>query len=133
MCPCLRQGLPWHFEPGGAPVRCVLDDALKLPASQAAYCIPFNFGRRVRVRWCTCCFPKGENGPSRGGRSPRRMSTQRRRLWAPLQLLAEAERQSMTDALTGLYNRRSLDQLLMREVALAERHSLPAFGGDDRS
>jgi diguanylate cyclase (GGDEF)-like protein len=42
-----------------------------------------------------------------------------------LHLLAEAEQQSMTDALTGLYNRRSLEHLLVREVALAERHSRP--------
>jgi diguanylate cyclase (GGDEF)-like protein len=31
----------------------------------------------------------------------------------------------MTDALTGLYNRRSMDHLLQREVALADRHDLP--------
>jgi diguanylate cyclase (GGDEF)-like protein len=31
----------------------------------------------------------------------------------------------MTDALTGLYNRRSLESLLQREVALAERHGVP--------
>jgi diguanylate cyclase (GGDEF)-like protein len=36
--------------------------------------------------------------------------------------LAEAERQSMTDPLTGLFNRRSLEQLLDREVLLAERY-----------
>ena len=42
-----------------------------------------------------------------------------------LHLLAEAEKQSMTDALTQLYNRRSLEQLLQREVALAERHGHP--------
>jgi diguanylate cyclase (GGDEF)-like protein len=42
-----------------------------------------------------------------------------------LHLLAEAEKQSMTDALTGLFNRRSLDQLMSREVALAERHQQP--------
>ena len=42
-----------------------------------------------------------------------------------LHLLNEAEQQSMTDPLTGLYNRRSLDQLLQREVALAERHHRP--------
>ena len=29
----------------------------------------------------------------------------------------------MTDALTGLYNRRSMDQLLQREVALCDRHN----------
>jgi diguanylate cyclase (GGDEF)-like protein len=39
-----------------------------------------------------------------------------------LHLLAEAEKTSMTDSLTGLYNRRSLESLLQREVALAERH-----------
>jgi two-component system, cell cycle response regulator len=39
-----------------------------------------------------------------------------------LHLLAEAEKQSMTDMLTGLYNRRSMEQLMQREVALAERH-----------
>ncbi len=42
-----------------------------------------------------------------------------------LHLLAEAEKQSMTDALTGLYNRHFMDALLAREVALAERHSRP--------
>jgi diguanylate cyclase (GGDEF)-like protein len=31
----------------------------------------------------------------------------------------------MTDGLTQLYNRRSMEQLLQREVALAERHSHP--------
>jgi diguanylate cyclase (GGDEF)-like protein len=36
--------------------------------------------------------------------------------------LAEAEKQSLTDGLTGLYNRRSMEQLMQREVALAERH-----------
>jgi diguanylate cyclase (GGDEF)-like protein len=42
-----------------------------------------------------------------------------------MDLLAEAEKQSMTDVLTGLYNRRSLESLMQREVALAERHTLP--------
>ena len=42
-----------------------------------------------------------------------------------LNLLSEAEKQSMTDSLTALYNRRSLDQLLEREVALADRHGHP--------
>jgi diguanylate cyclase (GGDEF)-like protein len=42
-----------------------------------------------------------------------------------LHLLNEAEKQSMTDALTGLYNRRSMEHLMQREVALAERHGHP--------
>ena len=49
-----------------------------------------------------------------------------------LHLLAEAEKQSMTDGLTGLYNRRSLESLMQREVALAERHGHAAVAGDDR-
>jgi diguanylate cyclase (GGDEF)-like protein len=40
-----------------------------------------------------------------------------------LNLLAEAEKQSMTDGLTGLFNRRSMDHLMQREVALCERHN----------
>jgi diguanylate cyclase (GGDEF)-like protein len=36
--------------------------------------------------------------------------------------LSEAELQSLTDGLTGLYNRRSMEQLLQRELALSERH-----------
>jgi diguanylate cyclase (GGDEF)-like protein len=42
-----------------------------------------------------------------------------------LNLLAEAEKQSMTDPLTGLFNRRSMDALMDREVALSERHGNP--------
>ena len=34
--------------------------------------------------------------------------------------LAEAEKQSLTDSLTGLYICRSMDQLMQRELALAE-------------
>jgi diguanylate cyclase (GGDEF)-like protein len=36
--------------------------------------------------------------------------------------LREARRQSLTDGLTGLLNRRSLDRMLEREVLLASRH-----------
>lgn len=39
--------------------------------------------------------------------------------------LREAQRQSLTDPLTGLYNRRSLDRMLEREVLLAGRHRTP--------
>jgi len=39
--------------------------------------------------------------------------------------MEELRRQSMTDALTGLYNRRSLDRMLEREVLLASRHGGP--------
>ncbi|MFN4243132.1 MAG: diguanylate cyclase [Tepidisphaerales bacterium] len=41
---------------------------------------------------------------------------------ATLHRLAEAHAQSLTDPLTGLYNRRALSRLLEREVLLAGRH-----------
>jgi diguanylate cyclase (GGDEF)-like protein len=44
---------------------------------------------------------------------------------ASIERLREAQTQSMTDALTGLYNRRSLDRMLEREVLLASRHRTP--------
>lgn len=39
--------------------------------------------------------------------------------------LKDAQTQSLTDSLTGLYNRRSLERLLEREVLLASRHQVP--------
>jgi diguanylate cyclase (GGDEF)-like protein len=39
--------------------------------------------------------------------------------------LTEAQHRTMTDPLTGLYNRRSMESLMEREVALAERHQRP--------
>jgi diguanylate cyclase (GGDEF)-like protein len=40
---------------------------------------------------------------------------------AELELLAERERQALTDALTGIGNRRNAEQLLAKELARAER------------
>jgi diguanylate cyclase (GGDEF)-like protein len=121
-CPCLRQCLPWQFNPGASPVRCTLDSSLRLPPAHPAYCIPFNFGRKARVV-VHMLLPVAQQWTE-----PRRQIAQAyvnsaQAAVSALHLLAEAERQSMTDALTGLYNRRSLDQLLIREVALAERHA----------
>jgi len=45
-----------------------------------------------------------------------------REMWALQQKLAE---QSVRDALTGLYNRRYLEEALNRELILAERHDYP--------
>jgi diguanylate cyclase (GGDEF)-like protein len=44
---------------------------------------------------------------------------------AALGRLREAKMQSLTDPLTGLYNRRSLERMLEREVLLALRHHTP--------
>ena len=144
-CPCLRQNLPKSFRPGGSPVRCAIDACLSLGPEHPAYCIPFNVGGKTQVV-VHMMLPVAEVGDGAGGcgscagASPGCVHpglsgwTEARRQLAQtyvntaastlisLHLLAEAEKQSMTDALTGLYNRRSLESLLQREVALAERH-----------
>ena len=143
-CPCLRQHLPKSFQLGGSPVRCAIDACLTMGPEHPAYCIPFNVGGRMQVvvhmllpavdTSASACA--GACGSCAGGASACGWTEERKQLaqtyvntavstLISLHLLAEAEKQSMTDALTGLYNRRSLESLMQREVALAERHGLP--------
>ena len=124
MCPCLRQNLPRQFKNDGAPVRCAIDACMTLDTAHPAFCIPFNIGRKTQVL-VHMLLPATETWTE-----PRRQLAQTYCNTAcstlmSLHLLNEAETQSMTDALTGLYNRRSMEQLMQREVALAERHSHP--------
>ncbi len=146
MCPCLRQNLPRQFCAGGPPVRCAIDGLLS-PAALAggsadkprpssndgdvpgiidypAYCVPFRVGRKVQSV-VHMMLPPGENwSDARRQLAQTYINTAQSSL-ASLTMLADAEKQSMTDALTGLYNRRSMDSLLQREVALAERYGHP--------
>ncbi len=121
-CPCLRQNLPRTFRPEGSPVRCAIDACLKLPASHPAYCIPFTIGRKMQSVVHMLLPPGGEWTESRRQLAQTYVNSAHSVL-TTLHLLAEAEKQSMTDALTGLFNRRSMEQLLQREVALCERHN----------
>lgn len=121
LCPCLRQNLPRHFKPDGSPVRCSIDQSLNLPASHPAYCVPFNIGRKMQVLVHMLLPETAEWTEDLRQLAQTYINTAYSSLIS-LHHLAEAEKQSMTDALTGLYNRRSLDQLMQREVALAERH-----------
>jgi diguanylate cyclase (GGDEF)-like protein len=124
MCPCLRQNLPRTFRPDGSPVRCAIDASLSLPENQPAYCIPFTIGLKSQGVAHMLLAPGKEWTESRRQLAEAYVNTANSVL-TNLNLLAEAEKQSMTDPLTGLYNRRSLEQLMEREVALAERHNLP--------
>jgi diguanylate cyclase (GGDEF)-like protein len=150
-CPCLRQHLPRSFRLGGSPVRCAVDACLTLGPEHPAYCIPFNVGNRMQVvvhmllpvsqgesaaGGCDSCAGASPGCGHRGPGGACGWTEDRKQLaqtyvntavscLTSLHLLAEAERQSMTDPLTGLYNRRSLESLLQREVALAERHGVP--------
>ena len=124
LCPCLRQQLPRHFRSDGSPVRCGIDASLRLSADHAAYCIPFTIGGKVQTV-AHMLLPPGRDWDDNLKQLAQTYVNTAQGTLVGLHLLAEAERTSMTDALTGLYNRRSLDSLMQREVALAERNGHP--------
>jgi diguanylate cyclase (GGDEF)-like protein len=124
MCPGLRQHLPRHFPPDGAPVRCALEQSLNLTENQSAYCIPFTLGSKTPAV-VHMLLPQGADWTQENKQLAQTYVNTAQSALISLYLLAEAEKQSMTDAMTGLYNRRSLDSLLEREVALCERHHHP--------
>jgi diguanylate cyclase (GGDEF)-like protein len=124
LCPCLRQGLPKLFRDNSCPVRCAVDASLNLPADHPAYCIPFNVGRKAQLL-VHMLMPIGSAWTEDLKQLAQTYVNTASSTLITLNQLAEAERQSMTDALTGLFNRRSMDQLLEREVALAGRYGQP--------
>jgi diguanylate cyclase (GGDEF)-like protein len=127
LCPCLRQNLPRTFCAGGSPVRCAIDASLNLsiPADRhAAYCIPFTIGRKTQVL-VHMLLPEGQEWDEDRRQIAQTYVNTASSSLITLHHLAEAEKQSLTDGLTGLYNRRSMESLLQREVALAERYAQP--------
>jgi GGDEF domain-containing protein/HAMP domain-containing protein len=123
LCPCLRQSQPRLFRTD-SPVRCAIDQYLKNPADKPAYCIPFTVGRKLQFV-THMLLPAGENWTEERRQLAQTYVNTAQSSLMSLHLLAEAEQESMTDGLTGLYNRRSMDNLLQREVALSERHGRP--------
>jgi diguanylate cyclase (GGDEF)-like protein len=124
MCPCLRQNLPRVFKPDASPVRCSIDAALHLPSDQAAFCIPFTVGRKTQFM-AHMLLPVGQSWTEERRQLAQTYVNAASSSLITLHHISEAEKQSATDPLTGLFNRRSMDQLLQREIALAERHGLP--------
>jgi len=120
----MRQGLAKEFKPDGCPLRCAIDQSLTLDASHAAYCVPFNVGRRTQFM-VHMLLPAGAEWTEETRQLAQTYCSTAHSALVSLDLLAEAEKQSMTDPLTALFNRRSMENLLEREVALAERHSQP--------
>jgi diguanylate cyclase (GGDEF)-like protein len=123
MCPALRQMLPRVYT-AHSPVRCSIDDCITLGKEHSAYSIPFSIGRKVQVV-CHLLLPVGQDWSDDRKQLAQTYVNSAATTLINLNLLAEAEKQSMTDPLTGLYNRRSMDHLMQREVALAERHGNP--------
>jgi diguanylate cyclase (GGDEF)-like protein len=124
LCPCLRQHSPRLFRPGATPVRCGIDAALKLPPDRPALCIPFAIGAGTQVLVHMLLPASGIWTDDKRQLAQAYVNAAHSALTS-LHLLAEAEKQSMIDALTGLYNRRSMENLLLREIGLAERHGHP--------
>ena len=124
LCPCLRQNLPRQFRSEASPVRCSVDAALSLPVDHPAFCVPFNIGRKTTVLVHMLLAPASTWTEEKQQLAQTYINTASSSL-IMLHHLSEAEKQSLTDGLTGLYNRRSLDQLMAREVALSERHGTP--------
>ncbi|HSI33708.1 MAG TPA: GGDEF domain-containing protein [Tepidisphaeraceae bacterium] len=120
-CPCLRQHLPKSFRRDGSPVRCGIDALITLGPEHPAYCIPFNVGQRMQAVVHMLLPTDGVWTEDRRQLAQTYVNTAVSTLIS-LHLLAEAEKQSMTDGLTQLFNRRSMEALLDREVALSERH-----------
>jgi hypothetical protein len=124
MCPCLRQNLPKCFKPNGSPVRCAVDASLDLSPDHPAFCMPFAIGRKTQML-VHMLLPVAATWTDELKQLAQTYVNAAQSSLVMLHMLQHAEQQSMTDPLTGLYNRRSLEQLLEREVALAERHSHP--------
>jgi diguanylate cyclase (GGDEF)-like protein len=120
ICPCLRQNMPKLFACAKSPIRCSIDSILSLSTDHPAFCIPFN----LRKSQCLVhmVLPIGTEWTEERRQLAQTYINTAHSTLMSLHLLAEAETQSLTDVLTGLYNRRSLESLMQREVALAERH-----------
>ena len=120
MCPCFRQNLPREFKNDSARSlrhRFMHD----FERGESGVCIPFNLGRKTQVL-VHMLLPATESWTESRRQLAQTYCNTACSTLMSLHLLAEAEKQSMTDPLTSLYNRRSMEQLMQREVALAERH-----------
>lgn len=123
-CPCLRQNLPKEFKPSCTPVRCAVDRALQMGSEHSAYCLPMTIGVHGRYLIHMLLPPGVEWTDPRKQLASAYVNAACSALMS-LHLLQDAQRRSVTDPLTQLYNRLSMEQMLGREVALAERHNLP--------
>ncbi len=121
LCPCLRQNLHKEFSPGNSPIRCAIDSSINLTADHPAYCIPFHVGRNLQGV-VHMLLPIGELWTEDRSHLAETYVHSAVSALISLHHIEEAEKQSLTDSLTGLYNRHSMEHLLQREVALSERH-----------
>ncbi len=124
LCPCLRQNLSKSFRPDASPIRCSIDSCINVPQSNPAFCTPFHIGQNMQGV-VHMMLPDGEVWDDERTRLAQTYVNAACSTLISLHLVEEAEKQSLTDPLTGLYNRHSMEKLMQREVALCERHTLP--------
>ncbi|MGH7213903.1 MAG: hypothetical protein ACREIT_03990, partial [Tepidisphaeraceae bacterium] len=94
LCPCLRQNLPRQFKPD-SPVRCAIEQTLRLDRSHPAYCVPFNVGGKTQVLAHMLLAP-GESWTDERKQLAQAYVNTTHAALTTLHLLAEAEKQSMT-------------------------------------
>jgi diguanylate cyclase (GGDEF)-like protein len=109
----LRRLLPWGARPPEIPARVPQSD-YQLAQSPT-----------VAPRATTAIAMDVEALRSQFDQVSRKLDEAMRELARKDEELDSARRESLCDPLTGLYNRRAADVLLGREIALANRHTLP--------
>lgn len=120
-CPSFRQTLPREPQADDRGPICPIGQSLSPDSDLDHWClgVPLSGSRRLLAH---LALPAGRRWTS----AARHLATRYLHTAAAsllcLELLDEARLQSLTDPLTGLYSRRSMDQLLQREMALAQRH-----------
>ena len=94
---------------------------LELPPDMDAHCIRLSIGKTRQYR-LHMLMPPGMQWTDHRLQVAQTYVNTAHAVLTTLHHLAEAERLSVTDPLTQLYNRRSMDEMLDRELALAQRH-----------
>ena len=124
LCPAFGKNSRDSFAADDSPVRCAIDSLIRSAGTHPAFCVPMQVGPKLQAA-AHMLLPPGIDWTNEWRQLAQTYVNTAQSSLISLQLLLDAEQRSMTDALTGLYNRRSMEQLLQREVALAERYQHP--------
>lgn len=121
-CWAMRRGQSYESDEGGAALACAHVGELR--DQHATLCLPMVTQDGVSGLLYTV-FGPDEGSRDDDARFARRLSEQLGLALANLRLRLTLREQSMRDSLTGLHNRRFLDESLVRECARALREKQP--------
>ncbi len=122
-CWAMRRGQPYGSEEGDAALMCA--HAAETHGHSAYLCLPMVTQDGVSGLLYMVFGPGDAASREDDARFARRLAEQLGLALANLRLRLTLREQSMHDALTGLYNRRFLDESLVRECARALRDKQP--------